>query len=299
MTFKNLASYAFLAVAWGLSFLVLLRVLNTFGLVGAISYRSLIAAVTLLLLAAVTRRRLQFGGRWLPFVGVGATTVAGQLIGLSYATPMIGTAMTAILVASIPLLSMVIGRIAGIERISSNGVIGLGLGITGIVMLVGFPSQPVDTVFLLGCAAALFGCVCAAVGSLYASRTLKGTGSWEVTIGAFLSGGVMTLPLALISPVPTEIVAADIAYLLVLGCMMSAMTYVLYFRLVSTIGPTSAISVEFAVTVVAVLVGALHLGERLSLMQVAGAAVIIAGCALVLGLVGVSGKKGRRSSGVC
>lgn len=282
---KDLASYAFLALAWGLSFLVLLRVLNTFGLAGTISYRSLIAAVTLLLLSAVTRRRLRFGDRWLPFVVVGATTVAGQLIGLSYATPMIGTAMTAILVASIPLLSMVIGRIAGIERISPNGVVGLVLGVAGIVMLVGFPSQPVDSTFLLGCAAAMFGCVCAACGSLYASRSLKGTGSWEVTIGAFLSGGVMTLPLGLISPLPPQIMAVDIAYLLVLGCVMSAMTYVLYFRLVSTIGPTRAISVEFAVTVVAVLVGALHLGEQLSLMQVVGAAVIVSGCALVLGLV--------------
>lgn len=296
MTFKNLASYAFLAVAWGLSFLVLLRVLNTFGLAGTISYRSLIAAVTLLLLAAVTRRRLQFGGRWLPFVGVGATTVAGQLIGLSYATPMIGTAMTAILVASIPLLSMVIGRIAGIERISPNGLVGLALGVAGIVMLVGFPSQPVDAVFLLGCVAALFGCLCAAVGSLYASHALKGIGSWETTIGAFLSGGVMTLPLALISPVPTEIVAVDFVYLLVLGAVMSAMTYVLYFRLVSAIGPTRAISVEFVVTVVAVLVGALHLKEQVSLMQVVGAAVIIAGCTLVLGL-GVSGKRGVRPAG--
>lgn len=282
---KDLASYAFLALAWGLSFLVLLRVLNTFGLAGTISYRSLIAAVTLLLLSAVTRRRLRFGDRWLPFVVVGATTVAGQLIGLSYATPMIGTAMTAILVASIPLLSMVIGRIAGIERIPPNGVIGLVLGVAGIVMLVGFPSQPVDSTFLLGCAAAMFGCVCAACGSLYASRSLKGIGSWEATIGAFLSGGVMTLPLGLISPPPPQILAVDIAYLLVLGCVMSAMTYVLYFRLVSTIGPTRAISVEFAVTVVAVLVGALHLGEQLSLMQVAGAAVIVSGCALVLGLV--------------
>lgn len=282
---KDLASYVFLAFAWGLSFLVLLRVLNTFGLAGTISYRSLIAALTLLLLAAVTRRRLRFGGRWLPFVVVGATTVAGQLIGLSYATPLIGTAMTAILVASIPLLSMVMGRIAGIERISPNGVIGLVLGVTGIVMLVGFPSQPVDATFLTGCVAAMFGCVCAAGGSLYASRHLKGVGSWESTIGAFLSGGLMTLPLGLVSPLPEVITAPDIAYLLVLGCVMSATTYVLYFRLVSTIGPTRAISVEFAVTVVAVLVGALYLDETLSWVQVAGAAVIVSGCALVLGLV--------------
>ena len=63
---------------------------------------------------------------------------------------------------------------------------------------------------------------------------------------------------------------------------MSALTYVLYFKLVGNVGPTKAISVEFAVTVIAVLVGAVFLKEQLSLIQFIGAAVIIAGCALVL-----------------
>jgi drug/metabolite transporter (DMT)-like permease len=61
--------------------------------------------------------------------------------------------------------------------------------------------------------------------------------------------------------------------------------YVLYCDLVSRIGPTRAISVEFAVTVVAVLAGTLILKETLSLAQVAGAAIIVTGCALVLGLL--------------
>ena len=37
----------------------------------------------------------------------------------------------------------------------------------------------------------------------------------------------------------------------VLGAVMSATNYVLYFRLVSTIGATKSISVEFAVTAIA------------------------------------------------
>lgn len=282
---KDLASYVFLALAWGASFLVMLRVLETFGLAGTISYRSLIAALTLLALAVITRRKLRFGPQWVPFMVVGATTVAGQLLGLSYAAPRIGTAMTAILVASIPLLSMVIGRLWGLESLTSGGILGVVLGVGGIVMLVGFPAAPVDSVFMLGCLAALFGCLCAAIGSLYASRRLRGIGSWESTIGAFLSGGVMTLPLILVSPVPVAPDFGDFAYLLVLGCVMSATTYVLYFRLVSTIGATRAISVEFVVTVVAVLIGALYLGEELTALQMVGAAVIVAGCALVLGLV--------------
>jgi drug/metabolite transporter (DMT)-like permease len=54
---------------------------------------------------------------------------------------------------------------------------------------------------------------------------------------------------------------------------------------VAEVGATIAISVEFAVTVVAVGVGALLLHEPLSAIQLLGAAVIISGCTLVLGLL--------------
>jgi drug/metabolite transporter (DMT)-like permease len=67
--------------------------------------------------------------------------------------------------------------------------------------------------------------------------------------------------------------------------MCSALAYVLYFRLVAEVGATIAISVEFLVTVIAVTVGAVLLNEHLSVVQLVGGAVILVGCALVLGLI--------------
>ncbi|WP_218780049.1 DMT family transporter, partial [Cellulomonas iranensis] len=241
---------------------MVLRAVEAFGWVGAVAFRSFIAAGTLFAIAKLSGRKLDFQAGWKPFAVVGATTVAGQLIGLSYGTPLIGTAMAAICVASIPLFSMVISQLWGLERITSRGLIGLLLGVTGIVLLVGFPAV--------------------AFGSNYASRRLSTTGSWETTIGAFVFGGILTLPLLVAIPVPTVPGLVDFAFLLISACVMSALTYVLYFRLVGNVGPTKAISVEFAVTVIAVLVGAVFLKEQLSIIQFVGAAVIIAGCALVL-----------------
>ncbi len=285
MKARDVADYVFLALTWGVSFLVLLQVVHAFGWIGAVSLRALVAGGTLLSVAVVTRRRLDFSAGWRPFLVVGATTVAGQLIGLSFATPRIGTAMASILVAAIPLFSIVISQLWGLERITTQGLVGLGLGIGGIVFLVGFPVVAVTGPFILGCASSLFGSLCAAFGSNYASRYLKTTGTWEVTAGAFLLGGLMTLPLLLVVPVPAWPQPTDFLYLLIIGSVMSALTYVRYFRLVSAIGATKTISVEFAVTVVAVLVGTLFLRERLSLAQSLGAVAIIAGCMLVLGLV--------------
>ncbi|MGN7291701.1 DMT family transporter [Rhizobium sp. SAFR-030] len=282
---RDLAAYLCLAVAWGLSFLLLLKVVQAFGWVGAVTFRCFIAAAILLVLARVTRRRLDFPKNWTALAVVGATTVAGQLIGLSYAMPRIGTAMAAIFVSSIPLFSMVISQAWGLERITPTRVAGLTLGTIGLIMLVGFPAVPVTTPFLLGCGAMLFSTFSAAYGSNHASRHLSTTGPWEVTIGAFLAGGLMTLPLLAAVPVPGIPQLLDYVYLIALAGLMSALTYVLYFGLVASIGATRAISVEFVVTLVAVLVGATVLDEPLTLVQIIGGVVIIAGCALVLGLV--------------
>ncbi|GEO85195.1 MULTISPECIES: DMT family transporter [Alphaproteobacteria] len=284
---KDVAVYLFLAIAWGLSFLLVLKIVAAFGWVGAVTFRSFIAGMTLFLLARATGRGLKFRGGWWAYAVVGATTVAGQLIGLSYATPLIGTAMAAILVATIPMFSMLIGQVWGLERITPQRLAGLLIGFTGVVLLVGFPAVPVTATFVFGCAGTIFACLCAAFGSNYASHKLKGVGAWEVTIGAFLLGGLMTLPLLFVVPVPHVPRLVDYGYLLIAAMVMSGMTYVLYFGLVASIGATRAISVEFAVTATAVLVGAVFLGEPLSIMQLAGGGVIIAGCALVLGLVPV------------
>ena len=56
-------------------------------------------------------------------------------------------------------------------------------------------------------------------------------------------------------------------------------------RLVARVGATKSTSVEFLVTVIAVLIGTLLLHERFSTIQVAGALSIVGGCALVLELV--------------
>ncbi len=281
---RDIVSYAVLAIVWGLSFMVLVRVVAAFGWAGTVSFRALAAGGALWAVALVLRRKLDFGCGWGPLAVSGFLTVAMQLAGIAFAAPRIGTAMTAIIVSAIPLFSMVVGRIAGLERLTERGIIGLVIGFAGIVLLVGFPHAPVTPDFVLGCAVSILGSLGAACGSLFVSSRLRRVDPWVVTIGSFVSGGIITLPLLLLVPVPAMPGHSDVFWLLVLGLVTSALMYVLFFRLLAAIGPTRAISVEFAVTVVAVTAGTTILGERLSGVQMAGAAVIIAGCALVLGI---------------
>ena len=291
MKLKDMIAYIALAAIWGLSFVVVLRVVHAFGWVGAVTFRAFVAAGTLLIIAALTRRRLDFSVGWTPLAVVGATTVALQLAGLNYAMPMIGTAMSAILVATIPLFSMLIAQLAGVERLSAPRKAGLFVGFVGVVLLVGFPAVPLTASFVAGCLLSLGSAFFAALGSNYVGYRLGNVGTWEVTIGSFLTGGAMLLPLLVLVPVPGSPLPIDYLFLFIAGAFMSGLTYLLYFWLVGRLGATRAVSVEFAVTLVAVAIGAGLLGEPLSLPQVIGGATVVFGCALVLGLFGRAGRE--------
>ena len=283
---RQVFDYVALGVVWGASFILVLKVVQAFGWAAGVSFRALIAAALLVLLARATGRRLHFGS-WRPLAIVGATTVAGNLIGLNIATPRIGTAMAAIFVATIPLFSMVIGQLWGVEHISPTGRVGVLLGFAGVVMLVGFPAVPVTPTFVVGCVASTCSAISAAFGSNYARKHLQQIGSWEQTIGAFFVGGLLVLPLLIVMPLPTTPRPLDWGLLVLLAAACSALAFVLYFRLVAEVGATIAVSSEFLVTVIAVIIGAVFLGERLTAVQVLGAVVIILGCSLVLGLLPV------------
>lgn len=82
------------------------------------------------------------------------------------------------------------------------------------MLLVGF-AVPVTASFVLGCAGTLAACLLRRLRSNYASHRLKDVGAWEVTSGAFLFGGLMTLPLLFVVPVPDMPSTVDYGYLLI------------------------------------------------------------------------------------
>lgn len=281
------SEFSILAILWGGSLLLVLRVLDAFDWAGAVSVRALIASFSLYLLAKISKRPLDFSIGAIPFLISGATTVAFQLIGLTFAVPHIGMAMTAILVGAIPLYSALIGRLLHIEKLTRIGYFGLALGFLGIVFLVGFPQGSTSKEYLIGILVAMIGCISAAFGSNYSKIKMSSVGAWEQVIGAFFFGGLLTAPLLIFVPFQRTPTVGDWLNITALAIMCSSLCYVIYFKLVAEIGATRAISVEFLVTVVAVLIGALYLHEDISLVQVLGGSLVIIGCILILDLFGI------------
>ena len=64
--------------------------------------------------------------------------------------------------------------------------------------------------------------------------------------------------------------------------LCGAVAYLLYFRLVSDLGATGALTVTYLIPVFGVLWGALFLGEAVSISMLAGAALVVLGTVFVL-----------------
>jgi len=75
--------------------------------------------------------------------------------------------------------------------------------------------------------------------------------------------------------------AAVLANLVALGVLASGVAFILYFRLITDVGATRALTVTFLVPVFAFAWGLLFLGETLSHAEIGGALLILAGTLLV------------------
>jgi drug/metabolite transporter (DMT)-like permease len=108
----------------------------------------------------------------------------------------------------------------------------------------------------------------------------------QVATAQLLVGALVMTPLSLtvgqpwIRGAPS---APAFGAIVVLALVCSAFAYVLYFKLIDSAGATNASLVTLLVPPVAILLGALFLGEMLTVVQLAGLGFIALGLAVIDG----------------
>jgi len=138
-------------------------------------------------------------------------------------------------------------------------------------------------------ALAVAACLCATLmygfSANFTRRHLAGVPSMALAAGSQAGAGLLLIPLMVTHwpQVPPSRLAWLAAGLLAVLC--TGLAYVLYFRLISRVGASNAMTVTFLIPAFAVLWGALFLGETLSATMVGACAVILLGTALVTGLL--------------
>jgi drug/metabolite transporter (DMT)-like permease len=95
---------------------------------------------------------------------------------------------------------------------------------------------------------------------------------------------LLLMPAAVSLPEENLSLTAGIS-VLGLALLSTAVAYILYFRLIENVGPTSTVTVTFLVPVFGLLFGVLILGEPFGAGTLLGLAIILLSVALVTGML--------------
>lgn len=285
-----LPSYLALALIWGFSFYFIKVGLESFTPIGVAFGRIAFGALTLVIIAVVTRTALPPRWSWGYLFIVSLLWVSIPWTLFAWAETQVSSALAGIINGATPLATLLVILIAfPEERPTPARVLGLALGFVGLIVVIG-PSSLTGSGW--GIAALLGAITCYGMAFPFARRYLTGPSARQqmspiaLALALMVGGLLVTTPLALVfgiddGPVSTSSLLAVLA----LGALGSGIAYVLNFRVVSRADATTASTVTYLTPLVAVIAGALLLSEPLSWNQPIGGVLVVIGAAIAQGLL--------------
>jgi drug/metabolite transporter (DMT)-like permease len=202
---------------------------------------------------------------------------------LAWGEQRVTSALTAVLNASTPLFTALAGAALLGERLRRGQVAGLAVGVVGVAVAAGVGGRDLADSSATGALAAVGAGACYGLAFTYMSRHLLGLPAVVGAAGQLVAGTVLLGPVAIVVTAASQVSLTSTRALsvLLLGALGTGVAYVLYYRLVSDVGPTRASLVTYLVPLVAVTVGVVVLDEPFHLRVLAGGALIVGGIALV------------------
>jgi drug/metabolite transporter (DMT)-like permease len=280
-------AWIFVCVVWGTTYLAIRVCLDTMppALMGALRW---LPAGTLLAFSLWIRRAPWPHVRRWP----GLVLTAILLIGLGnggvvWAEQYVPSGLTAVVVATVPFWMVAVeAAMPGGERFSAQTVVGLIVGFSGIVMLV-WPELRQGgrhaSGFAWGIVALQVACAGWALGSTYSRRHAPEAGVAASTALQMLFGGTLMLAVGFLAGEWKDLhfsfrTSVALGYLIGAGSIGGFLAYAYALRHL----PVSTVSMYAYVNpVIAVLLGALILGEPLTVRIGIAAGLVLVGVAIV------------------
>ena len=223
---------------------------------------------------------------WIACGIVGVLLLAAGNGGVTYAERVLPSGFAAVLVATVPLWMTVFAWPLQAERISWRSATGLAIGLGGVAILAGGASSGhISSVIIALGAAAAWG-----FGSVLSHRLALPVNAMLAAAIEMLVGGVVLMAVAAgtgefsqvhLASVPVTSWVA-LGYLIIFG---SIVAFTAYGYALAHLPVTTVSTYAFVNPVVAVLAGALILGEHLTLREGLGAALVV--CSIIIILRGL------------
>nr|WP_155583413.1 DMT family transporter [Pseudomonas spelaei] len=278
-----------LAAIWGASFLFMRIIAPEIGTIPTAFFRVSIAATGLLVILAMMRVRWDFQGKFKTVLLLGVINSGIPATMYSVAAQVLPAGYSAIFNATTPLMGVLIGGLFFSERLTPSKITGVCLGLFGVGILTRAGPVAFDMELLMGALACLLATTCYGFAGFLARRWLDQQGGLDSrlsALGSMLGATLFLLPWfawSAISHPPASWGGWHVwLSLLGLGLVCTAFAYILYFRLLTAIGPVKSMTVTFMIPPFGVLWGALLLDEPLSMAHLYGGVLIAGALWLVL-----------------
>jgi drug/metabolite transporter (DMT)-like permease len=281
---RDLGALLLLSALWGASFIYIRVAVPALGPFVLVELRVGLAAVALALCAALVGRLPKLRGRWRQFALLGAVNVAIPFSLISTAEINLTASLAAILNSTTVMFTAVVAAVWMGDALTARKLVGVALGIVGVTVLVGWDPIAMNWAVALSVGAMLAASLAYALGSVYAKRTFADSPPLAIASGQLTAAAMLMLPLAAVSA--PEQSPSMIVVLSVLGLALpsTAVAYMLYFRLIANVGPTSTSTVTLLVPLFGLLFGVVLLDEPVGVGTLAGLVLILSSVTLITGL---------------
>ena len=269
-----------LGVIWGTSFLAIKFALREFAPTSVAAIRVWIAFFVLIAVMIHQGHRLPASPRFwgaMAFIGIMNTSLPFFLI--SWAELTVDSGIAALLMGTGPLLAMVGSHFTtDDDHMSAPKLIAVGLGMTGIVLVVGMEAISGLGRNLIAQLAVFSASLCYVTSGMFVRRFT------HVPVESFTTAILLVGALSLTPWLAASALHADghvssipLMALLYLGLVPTGLAYLIRFYLIRTVGYSYAVLGIYIIPVVGVLLGALVLGEPLETTTLLALALILSG----------------------
>lgn len=290
---KVWGAFLLLALVWGSSFLFIKIALDDLAPFTLVAMRVTIGSVGLWAVIGLTRTSLPKDISTLLGLGiVGIFNTAIPFVLITWGEQFIDSGLASILNGTVPLFSLVVAHFAlSDERITWLRLAGLIVGFLGLLLIfsedllasLAQAGQGNSIGSVRGQLAVVVAAICYAFAGVYNRRKLRHVQPLVIAGGsqlvAMVAVGISAFLLE--APLASQLSGRTWFAIVWLGLLGVALAFTLYYYIISQWGATRAALTTYAMPIVAVILGALVLGEVLKWQVAVGGTFILSGIALV------------------
>jgi drug/metabolite transporter (DMT)-like permease len=269
-----------LASLWGASYSFIKIGVETIPPITLIAARTLIAGLILIAVLRLRGLRLPTDAKtWARFLVQAVLNSAIPFTLIAWAERTVDAGLAAILNSMTPIFAFLLtALITRHEQVTARKLFGVVAGLAGICLIIGMQALNGLGDALWAQLAVVAATVCYAGAAIF-GKNFRGLDPMMPAAGSLICGAILLIPLSLVVDRPWTLDPSTDSMLALLGLSVfsTALAFVIYFRLIHTLGSVGATAQAYLRVPVGVAIGVVFLGETVTSTAGIGLVCVIAG----------------------